>query len=146
MLVGIKARSWGGQNPKYLNLRDTYAGIEPYQKSLVVFGLDRVYDPDLIIVEGEFNAIAMHQHGYRNTVALNGSQISDRQVDLIKRHAESAILFFDSDPAGHSATDEAAERLKRFIKIYKTRNHVGDPADMHESSIAHCIKWVKAVL
>lgn len=143
-LVGIKARALDERKPKYLNLKDEENDIEPYLKNEIVFALDRVGSiPHLIIVEGELNAIAMHQMGLQNTVALNGSYFGDRQIQLIKRYAYSATLFFDSDQAGYDATHAVARELLPFMPVSIVPDHEGDPAVMHEYSIKRCINESK---
>jgi hypothetical protein len=140
-LVGIKARAWDARIPKYLNLRDRDNGIEPYLKNDVVFALDRV-DPDekhLIVVEGEFNAIKMHEMGYQNTVAINGSYFGRRQIKLIKQAADHVTLFFDSDPAGFEATRAVARELMPFMYVDVCPQHFGDPADMHSYTVDRCM-------
>lgn len=141
-LVGIKARALDDRKPKYLNLKDEENDIQPYLKNEVVFALDRVDAPvsNLIIVEGEYNAIAMGQAGIENAVAINGSYFGNRQIQLIKRSADSATLFFDSDPAGYHATHAVAEELLPFMPVSIVPDHEGDPAVMHEYSIQRCIQ------
>jgi DNA primase len=145
-LVGIKARAYRDeQKPKYLNLKDPQNGIEAFLKNEIVFGLDRVISSDddfdtLILVEGEYNAIAMQEwHGYPNTVAINGSYFGERQIKLIKRHCDKAILFFDSDRAGFDATAAVGEALRPFINVSVCPEHPGDPMNMHPYSVRRCI-------
>lgn len=143
-LVGVKARAMDQRKPKYLNLRDEENDIEPYLKNEVVFALNLargsgVSDKQLIIVEGELNAIAMHQIGLKHTVAINGSYFGQRQIQLIKRYSESALLFFDSDSAGFDATHAVARELMPFMPVSIVPDHAGDPADMHSYSIQRCI-------
>lgn len=141
-LVGIKARAWTkGHRPKYLNLRDDDNGVVSYLKNDIVFALDRVpSDTDtLIIVEGELNAIVMHELGYRNTVAINGSYFGERQIRLIKKRADKAILFFDSDSAGFEAARAVADVLLPFIFVDVVPDHIGDPAEMHPYSVERCL-------
>lgn len=143
-LVGIKARAWDDRRPKYLNLRDDANGVEPYLKNDVVFALDRAlaspeHDGVLIIVEGEYNAIAMHSLGYSNVVAINGSYFGEKQIQLIKQHAERVVLFFDSDQAGFDATRALAEALLPFLFVDVCPDHFGDPAEMHPYSVKRCL-------
>lgn len=142
-IVGIKARSYlKWHKPKYLNLRDDENDVEPYLKNDVVFGLDRArkFGTDLIVVEGEYNVVAMHGHGYTNTVAINGSYFGERQVRLLKQFATSITLFFDSDTAGNDAAEALSEALRLFLPIYVCPEHHGDPAEMHRNSIEACIE------
>lgn len=146
-LVGIKARAYRDeQKPKYLNLKDQSNGIEAFLKNEIVFGLDRVLARDIqtetmILVEGEYNAIAMHEfHHLPNTVAINGSYFGERQIKLIKRSCDIAVLFFDSDKAGYDATLAVGEALKPFISVYVCPDHHGDPMNMHPYAVQRCIE------
>jgi DNA primase len=150
-LVGIKARAWDNRRPKYLNLHDEANGVEPYLKNDVVFALDRVlnwpeYDGTMNIVEGEYNAIAMHSLGYGNTVAINGSYFGDKQIKLIKQHAERALLFFDSDKAGYDATHAVADVLLPHLFVDVCPDHVGDPMEMHSYSVKRCIDGARSYM
>lgn len=141
-LVGFKARAWDDRKPKYLNLGGDRYGFKPFLKNSVVFGLDRAkhFGKHLIVVEGELNVVAMCEKGYPNTVALNGSYFSERQMQLLRRYAESVTLFFDSDPAGYDATEAVKESLKNFMSVYIVPDHDGDPADMDHEEIRACVE------
>lgn len=116
-IVGVKARVTDDRHPKYLVLGDPrerkgdpYYHFGRYLTGNVVFGLHEAVDSfmslehgetaELVVCEGELDAIALWQMGYRNAVALNGSNLTDRQATLIRSYANSAIFFFDFDKAG----------------------------------------------
>lgn len=105
-LIGFKGRAWDGRHPKYLNIgdsegREPYYGHGRYYTGSVVFGLDRCAGMNtLIICEGELNAIALHQMGFVNAVALNGSNLTRAHIRLVRKRAESVIFMFDFDKAG----------------------------------------------
>jgi DNA primase len=141
VLVGFKARAWDGRKPKYLNLGGDQYGWPSFLKNSIVFGIDRAQEVSghLIVVEGEFNVVAMHRHGYRNTVAINGSYFGPRQIRLLKHYADVVTLFFDSDPAGFDATRALSDELESFMPVYVTPDHDGDPADMDPDEISECL-------
>lgn len=109
-LIGFKGRSTDGRDPKYLVVGDSEGkperyGFPRYYTGLVVFGLHEALkhldeNKVLIICEGELNAIALWQMGFKNAVALNGSRLTRRQQALVRSHAEEVIMFFDFDKAG----------------------------------------------
>lgn len=144
-LVGIKARAYDDETkPKYLNLRDPNNDIEAFLKNEIVFGLYLCrQDEPLIVVEGEFNVIAMQTLGY-NCGGVNGSYFGDRQIQLIKRWTDHAILFFDSDRAGWDATNSVAETLNPFIRVDICPDHHGDPMVMHPYSIRKCLQEARS--
>lgn len=70
---------WPGDPPKDTPKYKLPAG---FKKSLELFNVDRAVkeptDNPLVIVEGFFDAINLHQHGCRKVVALMGSTMSSR--------------------------------------------------------------------
>lgn len=56
----------------------------------------------LLIVEGVFDALWLHQHGYTNVAAILGSKATQRQIREIKSSAERVVLGLDSDTAGRA--------------------------------------------
>lgn len=105
-LVGVKGRSWNGQEPKYLVLGDrggsTRFGFDPYEPSDHVFGLHQNRNhKTVVLVEGELNAIALSQLGIPRPVATGMSYFSDRHAQLILREADECVVYYDLDSAGH---------------------------------------------
>ena len=95
-----------------------------FRKSLELFNLDRARKESseipLIVVEGFFDAMKLHQLGHRKVVALMGSSMSAAQEDLIRRHTDQhsqILVMLDEDDAGHSARDEIAARLAKFAYV-----------------------------
>jgi DNA primase len=156
-LIGLKGRSWHPEHmPKYLALGDTprtgvRLGFQPLRTAAVLFGLDRVGHVDeLIVVEGELNAVAMHQKGFSNTVGIAGSLLSNDQIVLVRRFCERVILFFDSDDAGkaglHGSTDArgryqpgAVKKLHPYMPVKVVPDHEGDAMDLSAERIAQLI-------
>ena len=99
-----------------------------FRKSLELFNLDRAKQESgpLIVVEGFFDAMKLHQLGHRKVVALMGSSLSRAQEELIRRHTDhhsQVIVMLDEDEAGRSARDEIAARLAKFAFV---RIHIFD--------------------
>jgi len=89
---------------KYINLSDTSA----YNKSKVLYGFNfaitsMVKAKTAILVEGNPDAIRMHQIGITNVVAPSGTALAEGQINLLKRYAEKIILLYDGDNAGQKA-------------------------------------------
>lgn len=49
----------------------------------------------VIIVEASFDAMRVHQAGYRNVIALLGGHLSQAHVDQIDRHFSSVVIMTD---------------------------------------------------
>jgi DNA primase len=104
-VVGFGARALAdAEQPKYLNSPETPV----YHKGAFLFALDvarRRADPDgeMIVVEGYFDAIALHQAGLGNTVATSGTALTADQARLLKRVVPRIVLTYDGDAAGQEA-------------------------------------------
>lgn len=104
-------------NPKYK--------LPPgFKKSLELFNIDRAAkespENPLVIVEGFFDCMKLHQHGHRKTVALMGSTMSPAQEELIREHTDAnsrVILMLDEDEAGQAGRENIAARLSRFCFV-----------------------------
>src|ERR1019366_6731269 len=98
-----------------------------FKKSLELFNIDRATkepaDKPLVIVEGFFDCMKLHQHGCRKVVALMGSTMSAAQEELIRKHTDSksqVIVMLDEDEAGRAGREDIAVRLAKFcfVKIH----------------------------
>lgn len=67
----------------------------------------------LVLVEGPLDAIWAQAAGCP-AVAILGSDLSEQQAALISEHTRRAVLCFDADTAGASATARAAPLLRRL--------------------------------
>jgi DNA primase len=103
-----------------------------FRKSQELFNLDRAAKESgpLIIVEGFFDAMKLHQHGYKRVVALMGSTMSAAQEELIRQHTNSqshVIVMLDENEAGKAGREDIACRLSKFCFV---RVHQFDQPDM----------------
>jgi DNA primase len=104
-VVGFGARALAADdNPKYLNSPETPV----YHKGAFLFAFEqarRKADPDgeMIVVEGYFDAIALHQAGLAHTVATSGTALTADQARLLKRVVPRVVLTYDGDAAGQEA-------------------------------------------
>ncbi|WP_094678211.1 toprim domain-containing protein, partial [Hydrocoleum sp. CS-953] len=105
------------EQPKYLNSPET----ELFDKGKTLFALDKAKtaiakQDKVVIVEGYFDAIALHASGINNVVASLGTALSSIQIKQLLRYTESKqiILNFDADRAGIQATDRAIGEIEKF--------------------------------
>jgi DNA primase len=95
-LIAYAGRAIDGREPKYR----FPAG---FRKSLVLFNLHRALKTGartVIVVEGFFDTIAVHQAGHPSVVALMGSTLSRHQADLLCANFDRVVLMLDGDEAG----------------------------------------------
>ena len=100
-VVGFGGRVLGDGTPKYLNSPDTPL----FRKGQTLFALDVAREAitrtkTVIVVEGYFDAIALHQAGLTQTVATLGTALTAEHVQVLRRFASKVVLLFDPDAAG----------------------------------------------
>ena len=111
---------------KYLNTPETSL----FHKSDNLYGLNlarKFRSAELIVVEGYMDVIAMHQYGFKNTVAVLGTAINDSHVRLLKNSGCTAVvLMMDGDNAGVRATLRAIPVLVSGgikVRVLNISNH-----------------------
>lgn len=109
-VIGFGGRTLGDEQPKYLNSPET----QLFNKGKTLFALDQAksaiaHTDQAVVVEGYFDAIALHAAGIANVVASLGTALSLDQVRQLLRYTESKqlVLNFDADAAGTQATERA---------------------------------------
>lgn len=109
-IIGFGGRSLGDEQPKYLNSPETPI----FEKGKTLFALDKAKkaigkQDQAVVVEGYFDAIALHANGITNVVASLGTALSLDQVRQLLRYTESKqiVLNFDADTAGNNAAERA---------------------------------------
>jgi DNA primase len=93
---------------KYMNSPESSI----YTKGDHLFGLYQARqalraEGEAILVEGNFDVVALHARGLRNAVAPLGTAFTDVQAKLLKRFSPKVIVLFDGDAAGKKATRAA---------------------------------------
>lgn len=123
--------------PKYLY-------TEGFPKTAILFGACQI-DPGMIkshglnLVEGSIDAIRLHQHGLKNSVAILGTGISEQQRKIIARINPPRIyLWFDKDTAGIRNIEIAYSKLWKY-PLYVVRYPKGksDPATLTRREAWH---------
>lgn len=147
-LVGFKGRAWEPDvRPKYLVLGDkgkrrARYGFPTYDKSRVVFGLDRWAASEtqtLVLCEGEIDVMSLDAMGIA-AVCVGGSSLSEAQARLLRQYCDEIVMFFDDDKAGRNFTwgidkedgehsPGAVEMLEPFIRIRIVGQHRYDAND-----------------
>jgi DNA primase len=112
-VVAFGGRLLGEGTPKYLNSPDTPL----FKKGVTLFALDAArestaHHQTIIIVEGYFDTIALHQAGIRNVAATLGTALTPDHIAVIRRFAAKVVLLFDPDAAGVRA---ALRSLDLFV-------------------------------
>jgi DNA primase len=91
--------------PKYLNSPETIV----FKKSNILFGLDQAAaairsTAFVVIVEGYFDAISLHNIGVTNAVAAMGTTLTPAQIEIAARSLSKVVyILMDADSAGQKA-------------------------------------------
>jgi DNA primase len=98
---------------KFVNSRESII----YRKGDLLFAIDLAKDAirksgQALLVEGYFDAIALHMAGITNAVALCSASLTAEQIKLLRRFdAKELVLILDGDDAGRRGVDRAAGAL-----------------------------------
>jgi DNA primase len=97
---------------KYINSPETPL----FSKSRELYGLDIARDHfksegGAIVMEGYTDVLMAHQHGINNCVAVLGTALGDRHLQLLRRYADRITLVLDGDDAGRRRTNEILDNL-----------------------------------
>jgi len=104
-IVGFGGRVIREGQPKYLNSPESSI----YHKGEVLYGLQvaKRYATEkdcVIIVEGYFDLLTLHQYGLNHSVATLGTALTTQHIRTLKRYTKNLITLFDADQAGVQAT------------------------------------------
>lgn len=100
------------EKSKYINTKETII----YKKSEILFNYYNAKDSinrlkEIILVEGNMDAISLSSYGIKNVCALMGVVLSNFQIEAIKKLRSKVILMLDSDNAGSTATIKVGDLL-----------------------------------
>lgn len=89
---------------KYVNSPETPV----FKKQQILFNFDKARKAAVdkgffILVEGQIDAMRMFVSGFENTVASQGTAITEGQLQLLRRHSGKLLLLLDGDSAGIKA-------------------------------------------
>lgn len=106
------------EKKEYFNSPNTFL----FTKEWGVFGLSQAL-PEvektnwIIIVEGYFDVLRLHQLGFRNVVGTAGTAISLHKLAALRRYSQNFLLLFDSDSAGRIAMEKTKKLLSQLSPL-----------------------------
>ena len=116
-----------------------FASNKQFKKSAVLYGLNiakHTKHKFCIIVEGEFDCLAMHDIGFDNTVSSMTCSPSQSQIELLSDYFDTLCIMFDNDRAGFIGAKNILRKYGHlFKKVFKYNynfdpNIINDPDDL----------------
>jgi DNA primase len=97
---------------KYINSPETSL----FSKSRELYGLDLARDNfkvagGAIVMEGYTDVVMAHQNGIASAVAVLGTALGERHLQVLRRYTDSVTLVLDGDEAGRRRTNEILDAL-----------------------------------
>lgn len=159
-LVGITGRSIYDKNsdgwyyPKQFNIDEKYKKLfskwknypKGLNKSIELYNIhnskQEIKDTGLcIVVEGPFDCWRFQSFGLKNVVAILGSTMSLKQLNILTTcGATHMLLALDSDKAGKEATQRIHKIFGKTIKISTIMLDSKDPEQMNLSDYERIVK------
>lgn len=114
-VVGFTGRDYtNSDGPKYLNSKESVI----FKKGTILFNYHRAKNDvrnshELIIVEGNMDALKMYSCGVKNVIALMGTALTTDHINAIKKMRSKVILMMDNDNAGKLGMYQNGNILKK---------------------------------
>jgi len=126
LLVGFVGRSIEGKD---------FKNTPKLPKGKTLFNLHRVKSSrNVYVVESSFDAIRLDQCGL-SAVASLGSNVSNFQVDLLKKYFNDIIVIADNDEAGGNMANRLQEKLGYRVSVLSLDKKYKDIGDMEDEDI-----------
>ena len=124
-LIAYCGRSLDQTSPRYR--------VPPgFAKSEVVFNMHRAAatgDSAVVVVEGFFDCMKVHQAGIQSVVALMGAVLYEPQRGALTGRFHQVILMLDGDATGRKASEVIAEKLRPISTVQVQRLPAGAQPD-----------------
>ena len=134
VLVAYAGRVLDQTEPKYLF-------PSRFRKSAVLFNLHRAAQcgQTVVLVEGFFDCLNVHQAGLPCVVALMGCNLSRRQEHLLEKHFREVLVLMDGDKAGRTAGAVIAGRLVSRLSTRLVEIPTGTQPDQLGADQIRCL-------
>ncbi|CAH8224769.1 DNA primase [Vibrio aestuarianus] len=120
-VIGFGGRVIGDGTPKYLNSPETPI----FHKGKELYGLYEVMQayrepPQILVVEGYMDVVALAQYGVDYSVASLGTSTTGDHIQLLFRQTNTVVCCYDGDRAGREAAWRALENALQYLKTGNT--------------------------
>ncbi len=121
-IIALLGRCLLTEEERQERLLNKYTYSAGCRKDLFVYGLDKakksIIENDCVIVtEGQFDCISLHNHDITNAVAVGWANLSRYQMFQIHRYTNNIIVMLDNDEAGQRGKTKIKEKFKDVANI-----------------------------
>lgn len=129
-VIGFGGRVLEDGTPKYLNSPETPI----FHKGKELYGLYEVLQayrepPQILVVEGYMDVVALAQYGVDYSVASLGTSTTGDHVQMLFRQTNTVVCCYDGDRAGKEAAWRALENALEYLKTGNTLKFLFLPDD-----------------
>ncbi|ELA6608804.1 DNA primase [Vibrio alginolyticus] len=115
-VIGFGGRVLGDGTPKYLNSPETPI----FHKGKELYGLYEVLQayrepPQILVVEGYMDVVALAQYGVDYSVASLGTSTTGDHLQVLFRQTSTVVCCYDGDRAGREAAWRAMENALPYL-------------------------------
>lgn len=115
-VIGFGGRVLGDGTPKYLNSPETPI----FHKGKELYGLYEVLrayrePPQILVVEGYMDVVALAQYGVDYSVASLGTSTTGDHLQVLFRQTSTVVCCYDGDRAGREAAWRAMENALPYL-------------------------------
>ncbi|ALR93208.1 MULTISPECIES: DNA primase [Vibrio] len=115
-VIGFGGRVLGDGTPKYLNSPETPI----FHKGKELYGLYEVLQayrepPQILVVEGYMDVVALAQYGVDYSVASLGTSTTSDHLQVLFRQTSTVVCCYDGDRAGREAAWRAMENALPYL-------------------------------
>ena len=126
MAVGFVGRSVEGKD---------FKNTPGLPKAKLLFNLHRVKTASKVyVVESSFDAIRLDQVGFP-AVATLGANVSNIQIELLKKYFNDVIVVADNDEAGGNMKQKIVDKLGSRVSVVQLDKQYKDIGDMTDDQI-----------
>lgn len=135
-LLSYGGRTVSDQKPKTRKARSGLDTLYGLRELLKAEGEHYQPFPCIIMVEGEFDAMYLQQHGYAAVSTMGTAALTPHQKLLLKTFAKLVVWSYDGDDAGRNAQVKAIDTTRRFMSTVSIKLPEGrDPNNLSEKEI-----------
>jgi DNA primase len=126
LLVGFVGRSVEGKD---------FKNTPGLPKSKVLFNLHRIKSSSRVfVVESSFDVIRLDQVGMP-AVATLGANVSNVQVELLRKYFNNIYVIADNDEAGGNMKERIIEKIGSRVSVIQLDKQYKDIGDMEDEAI-----------